>query len=251
MALFTQDFTITATAGNGGSISPAGATTVPSGGGQAYSIAADAGFHIFDVFVDGVSVGVVAGYEFTNVTADHTISATFEADGGGGETSYHLAYLASAGGMLAGETSQTVAHGSDGTTVTAVADPHYHFVGWDDLVLSAERRDLAVTADATHTALFELAPARTAASGGRGLGQRRRDAGELGGASTDHRSRQLQRVALQRWTDLRGHRERAGTRRFLLPRQRQRPGIFHPVLLRRHYLGRGWRERALGAVSIE
>ena len=35
------------------------------------------GYHIADVLVDGGSVGAVSGYTFTNVTADHTIAASF------------------------------------------------------------------------------------------------------------------------------------------------------------------------------
>lgn len=70
-------YTITATAGSGGSISPAGATSVASGGSQAYTIAANDGYQVSAVYVDGTSQGAVTTYTFTNVTAAHTISATF------------------------------------------------------------------------------------------------------------------------------------------------------------------------------
>ena len=69
--------TITSTAGAGGSISPAGATSVTYGQNQSYTITPDACYTIADVKVDGVSVGAVASYTFNNVTADHTIAATF------------------------------------------------------------------------------------------------------------------------------------------------------------------------------
>ena len=68
---------ITATAGTGGSISPSGSVSVAQGGNQSFTIAANAGYHIADVRVDGTSVGAVSTYAFSNVTADHTISATF------------------------------------------------------------------------------------------------------------------------------------------------------------------------------
>ena len=42
-----------------------------------YTITADACYAIADVLVDGVSVGAVGTYTFTNVTMNHTISATF------------------------------------------------------------------------------------------------------------------------------------------------------------------------------
>jgi len=53
---------------------------VNSGDSQTFTIAADSGYHIDDVLVDGVSAGTVASYTFNNVTADHTISAVFAAD---------------------------------------------------------------------------------------------------------------------------------------------------------------------------
>ncbi len=147
-AVFAEDFVITASAGPGGSIAPAGDVTVTSGADQAFAITADAGYSVQDVAVDGVSQGPLSSYTFTGVAADHTIAATFAAD------TYDLAYVASAGGTISGPAAQTVAHGSDGASVTAVPDAGRHFVGWDDLVLTPERRDLAVTADATYTALF-------------------------------------------------------------------------------------------------
>jgi hypothetical protein len=49
----------------------------PYGGGRAFTITPDVGYHIVDVLVDGSSVGAVPTYTFTNVTANHTISATF------------------------------------------------------------------------------------------------------------------------------------------------------------------------------
>jgi hypothetical protein len=68
---------ITASTGANGSISPSGAVTVNYGADQAFTITPFANYHVSDVLVDGVSVGAVTSYTFTNVTAAHTISATF------------------------------------------------------------------------------------------------------------------------------------------------------------------------------
>ena len=68
-------YTITASAGTGGSISPAGTTTVNSGGSKTYTITPNTGYKIAGVTVDGASVGAVSSYTFSNVTANHTISA--------------------------------------------------------------------------------------------------------------------------------------------------------------------------------
>lgn len=74
-------FTITASANRGGSISPKGTTTVHSGDSQTYSITPAFGYSISDVKVDGVSVGKVTSYTFSNITASHQIQATFSRTG--------------------------------------------------------------------------------------------------------------------------------------------------------------------------
>ncbi len=78
-----SSFTISATAGTGGSISPAGAVSVTSGGTQSFSIGASSGMHVSDVTVDGSSVGTPGSYEFDNVTADHSINVSALGNGGG------------------------------------------------------------------------------------------------------------------------------------------------------------------------
>jgi hypothetical protein len=63
---------ITATAGTNGSISPSGVLGVRSGDSQTFTISPNIGYSIADVLVDGVSVGAVSTYTFTNVIANHT-----------------------------------------------------------------------------------------------------------------------------------------------------------------------------------
>ncbi|MFH1377486.1 MAG: DNRLRE domain-containing protein [Planctomycetota bacterium] len=77
-AVTTTTWTITSTAGANGSVSPSGAVIVANGSNQTFTITANSGYQIADVLVDGSSVGIVASYSFTNVTAAHTISATFQ-----------------------------------------------------------------------------------------------------------------------------------------------------------------------------
>jgi hypothetical protein len=69
-------YQISTSAGTGGTITPGANTYVP-GASQTYTITPAAGYHIADVLVDGTSVGAVTSYPFTNITANHTISATF------------------------------------------------------------------------------------------------------------------------------------------------------------------------------
>ena len=68
---------VTATAGEGGSITPTGEVSVKEGASQTFAIAAQEGYAIADVLVDGQSVGAVDSYTFENVTANHTIAALF------------------------------------------------------------------------------------------------------------------------------------------------------------------------------
>jgi len=74
---FVRSYTITSTAGTGGTISPLGVVSVAVRGSQKFMIIPEPGFKIADVKVDGVSKGAITSYTFTNVLATHTISATF------------------------------------------------------------------------------------------------------------------------------------------------------------------------------
>ena len=109
-------YTITATAGNGGTINP-GTTTVNCGENQTYTIVSAEGYMISDVTVDGQSVGSVSSYSFTNVTANHTISATFVEI-----PDNHIVVVVNAdteGGTVNPTGSQSIEQGSDFTfTVT-------------------------------------------------------------------------------------------------------------------------------------
>ena len=72
-----NSYTITATAGTGGTISPSGTVSVQYGSSQTFTITPSSGYQIASVLVDGVSAGAVSTYTFSSVAASHTISATF------------------------------------------------------------------------------------------------------------------------------------------------------------------------------
>ncbi|HUT72184.1 MAG TPA: PilC/PilY family type IV pilus protein [Desulfatiglandales bacterium] len=69
--------TITASAGYGGTISPAGQVSVLDGDSETFSIIPDAGNSVAEVLVDGISSGAPFSYTFNNVTSDHYITAVF------------------------------------------------------------------------------------------------------------------------------------------------------------------------------
>ncbi len=71
-------YTVNASAGSGGTISPSGNVSVDSSANQSFSISANSGYEIDYVTVDGNNQGAISGYTFNNVTANHTINAYFK-----------------------------------------------------------------------------------------------------------------------------------------------------------------------------
>jgi hypothetical protein len=110
--------TITATAGAGGQITPTGSVPVAVGGSQSFAITPEAGFRVSDVQVDGVSVGAVSGYTFSEVTADHTIAAAFSAE------TVTITATAGADGQISPAGSVPVAVGGS-QTFTMAPNPGY------------------------------------------------------------------------------------------------------------------------------
>ena len=70
-------YTIKATAGTGGSISPSGNVSVREGRDQTFTITPDKGYAVANVKIDGKSIGAVKSYTFENVSSPHTIEAIF------------------------------------------------------------------------------------------------------------------------------------------------------------------------------
>ncbi len=68
-------YTVTTSAGEGGSVSES--QEVPRGSTATFYIAANEGYYISDVYVDGTSVGPVTSYTFEDIDSDHTIMASF------------------------------------------------------------------------------------------------------------------------------------------------------------------------------
>ena len=70
-------YTIEATAGAGGSISPSGSVSVREGRDQTFTITPDKGYAVSTVKIDGKSIGAVKSYTFENVSRTHTIEVVF------------------------------------------------------------------------------------------------------------------------------------------------------------------------------
>jgi len=71
-------YIISVSAETGGSISPSGSSSVLATGSKTFTIKPSDGYAIKDVLVDGTSVGAVTSYTFSNLSANHTIAASFK-----------------------------------------------------------------------------------------------------------------------------------------------------------------------------
>jgi hypothetical protein len=110
------NYTILASINGDGAISPAGTVTVVEGTDQSFTITPNAGSTIVDVFVDGVSVGAVSTYTFTQVSQNHTVSADFD------YITYTISASADTGGSISPTGSVSVNDGSSqGYTITPSA----------------------------------------------------------------------------------------------------------------------------------
>ena len=79
-------YTIKATAGAGGSISPSGNVSVREGRDQTFTITPDKGYAVSNVKIDGKSIGAVKSYTFENVRRTHTIEVIFMKANGNPQT---------------------------------------------------------------------------------------------------------------------------------------------------------------------
>ena len=133
-------YTITASAGAGGSISPSGAVSVAEGASQQFIIPPDLGYYVVNVVVDSVDKGSISSYTFTNVIANHTITASFAL------MTYTLEVSITGNGTV--EINPPGGSYLYGTvvTLTAIPDTGSSFLMWDD-DLSGSANPATITMD--------------------------------------------------------------------------------------------------------
>jgi hypothetical protein len=169
-------YTLTYSAGSGGTISGSSPQTVNSGASGTAVTAVAASGYTFASWSDGVTTATRTD---SNVTAGLSVTANFAIAPSptpspaptstpspaptstpvSAPVTYTLTYGAGSGGTISGSSPQTVDSGASGTSVTAVAGSGYHFVSWSDGVASATRTDADVTAGLNVTANFAITPA--------------------------------------------------------------------------------------------
>ncbi len=119
------NYTITASTGANGTISPLGAQTVAGGANLTFTMTPAAGYHVAGVLVDGTAVtGAPTSYTFNAVAANHTISVTFAAN----TTNYTITSSTGANGTISPLGARTVAGGAN-LTFTMTPAAGYHVAG--------------------------------------------------------------------------------------------------------------------------
>ena len=77
-AVHVTEYSITATVGANGTISPSGAVKVTAGDSQTFTISPSSGYVIDTLKVDGLEVTAATSYTFSDVNTNHTIEVTFK-----------------------------------------------------------------------------------------------------------------------------------------------------------------------------
>ncbi|MDD5702021.1 MAG: hypothetical protein PHU23_08200, partial [Dehalococcoidales bacterium] len=143
-------YTITASAGPGGSISPSGIIRVEPGSSQSFSIQPNTGHVISDVRVDGDSIGPVDTYSFLNIDADHTIEVIFSPE------ECTLTINITGEGEVSRNTEGPYRYGQV-IRLTAEPSPGWRFDHWEgDLSGSDNPVDITMSGLMTVTAVFSL-----------------------------------------------------------------------------------------------
>jgi len=162
-------YTLTAAAGDHGSISPSGSLTVYQGENQSFTMVPDNGYQVADVLVDGVSQGGVTSITLNNIGSDHDISVVFE------KKTYTISAGAETGGSISPSGSVDVLFGGS-QTFSITADMNYEVV--DVLVDGISQGAITsytfsnVSQDHTILARFDVIPVFftiTASSGSDGI----------------------------------------------------------------------------------
>lgn len=107
---------LSTSAGPNGMVTPHD-PVVPPGGSATLAITPATGYRVADVLVDGVSVGAVESYTFDNVTAPHTLSASFA------RRSYTISTTVRGNGTISRQ-DPTVLHGDNLTITFTAASGH-------------------------------------------------------------------------------------------------------------------------------
>ncbi len=136
---------IAASAGAGGSISPSGIVNVNNGASQKFTVTPATGYDLAGVFVDGSTTAATLAadnsYTFSDVTASHTINATFML------RTNTITPSAGTGGSISPATAVSVPYGTD-QKFTVTPTTGYKAVG---AFIDGSTTSVPLAADNTYT----------------------------------------------------------------------------------------------------
>ena len=142
-----NNYVVTFMAGSNGSISGTTPQNIDHGTSTSQVTAVpNANYH----FTNWSDASTVNPRTISSVETTTSVSATFAID------TYTATYNSGGNGSISGVLIQTVDHGASATAVTATPSANYHFVSWDDGVLTATRLDTSLTGSISKTASFAI-----------------------------------------------------------------------------------------------
>ena len=142
-----NNYTVNFFAGSHGTISGTTPQSVNHGSSTSQvSALPDANYH----FVNWSDASTVNPRTISSVETTTSLTALFAID------TYTATYNSGGNGTISGTSVQAVSHGESTTSVTATPSANYHFVSWNDGVLTATRLDAALTNSITKTASFAI-----------------------------------------------------------------------------------------------
>lgn len=130
----TTSYTVKASAGEGGTITPSGDVLVAHGNSAVFTITPEKGYHVKEVLADNKAVALTDNqYTFTDVKEPHTISASFEKD----ITTVTISASAGEGGTIS-PSGEIAAEIGSSVEFTVTPDDGYHVkaVLVDDAIVS-------------------------------------------------------------------------------------------------------------------
>jgi len=142
-------WTMTASAGANGSISPTGSFAVADGATPSFTITPNFGYHVLDVLVNGSSVGAVTNYQFPAVHANQTIAASFAIN------TYTLTLSTAGNGTVAAVPNQVTYNHGTSIQLTATPSAGWNFDFWSgDTTGSTNPLTFIITSNKNITANF-------------------------------------------------------------------------------------------------
>jgi len=142
-------WTVVASAGVNGSISPSGSIPVADGATPGFTITPNTGYHVQDVLVNGSSVGAVTNFTFPAVHANQTIAASFAIN------TYTLTLSTAGNGTVAAVPNQLTYNHGTSVQLTATPSPGWNFDFWSgDTTGSTNPLTFIITSNKNITANF-------------------------------------------------------------------------------------------------